>query len=114
MVPHEYEMTLRHPATGALTEGKLTIVGENSHEFYNATKDALRNRNILSDEFEVLDDDNIQAYAACIKDWTESFFEMPCNAKNVNTVLSDPLNGWIKAQVEAAILNKGHFFRTEE
>lgn len=111
--PKEHVMVLKDPH-GEDTEGTITIVGRYSTEFYTAARDALRDKNIFDPELSVLEDENTKTLSACVKDWNEEFFCEPCTEENVQALLSNPQFHWVKEQLEAAVLNRANFFRTED
>lgn len=108
--PSEYELTLLDPL-GDPTDGRITLVGRYSPEFYNAARDALRDKNIFDQAIQTLEAENIHTLAACVKSWNEEFFLMPCTLENVEKLLSNPKMHWVKEQLEVVVLEKAHFFR---
>ena len=111
--PSTYDFVLLDPL-GEPTEGRMTIVGRYSTEFYNAARDTLRDKNIFDQSLKVLEDENTNTLAACVKDWNEDFFLEPCTQENVIRLLSNPKMHWIKEQLEVIVLDKARFFRKSD
>lgn len=108
--PHRHELIILD-ALGDPTKGRLQIVGQYSSEFYNAARDALRDKNVFDQTLSTLEAENINTLASCVKGWNEEWFLEPFSHEAVVALLAQPKFKFIKEQLERAVLNKALFFR---
>ena len=103
--PKEYRLEILSPVDFTPTGGYITLVGQYSPQFAEATRNML-----ATGDANDAQDEQLKSMAKCVTGWCEEFFEAEFTYDNVLAAFRSPELKWVVTQCDLAIGNSKLFF----